>query len=85
MQDVRTGDEAVDKRFIIKSQPETFASTLFASASLRERLLQIQPINLTVNDNELTFEQRGVLSDIDRVKFLLHVLTDLAEQVENKR
>lgn len=84
MQDVRTGDETVDKRFIIKSQPEEFALRLFTSPGLRERLLQIQPINLTIKDNELTFEQRGMLSDVDRLQFLLHVLTEVAEHVDNK-
>lgn len=81
-QDVRIGDEAVDRRFVIKSQPEEFARRLFAAPGLRERLLQVKPMNLTLEGNELVFEQYGILNDADRLKFLFDLLTDVADKAE---
>lgn len=83
-QDVRTGDETVDRRFVIKSQPEEFARRLFASPGLRERLLQVRPMNLTLQGNELTFEQQDVLSDADQLQFLFDLLADVADKVESR-
>ncbi|HXF85960.1 MAG TPA: hypothetical protein VNK49_11290 [Anaerolineales bacterium] len=82
VQDVRTGDETVDERFMIKSQPETFAPSLFASASLRERLLRVKPMNLTLEGNELVFEQNGMLTDTEQLQFLFDLLVDVADRVE---
>lgn len=81
-QDVRTGEEAVDRRFVIKSQPPEFARRLFAVPGLRERLLQTKRMNLTLEGNELRFEQQGILDDPDTLQFLFDLLTDVAAQVE---
>ena len=82
MQDIQVGDEEVDRRFIIKSKPESFAAGLFTGISLRERLLQARVLNVEVDGRELTFEQVGVLTDVDYLKFLFDLLTELAEAVE---
>lgn len=82
VQDVRTGDQVVDKRFVIKSRPEDFALRLFASSSLRKRLLQVKPINLTVESNQFTFKQRSMINHRAALQFLLDLLVDMAEMVE---
>lgn len=81
-QDVRTGDERVDRRFVIQSQPEEFARRLFAAPTLRERLLQVKPMNLTLTGNELTFERQGILDDPDLLQSLFDLLTDVADFIE---
>ncbi|MEJ5202120.1 MAG: hypothetical protein WHV66_07780, partial [Anaerolineales bacterium] len=72
----------VDKRFIIKSAPESFAVRLFLNSSIRERFLQAKSVNLSVDGNTLTFEQPGVLTKIPYLQFLFDLLVDLAEAVE---
>ncbi len=82
MQDFQIGDEEVDRRFIIKSKPESFAASLFTSISLRQQLLQARVLNVEVDGRELTFEQVGLLNDVEYLKFLFDLLCQLAERVE---
>jgi hypothetical protein len=82
MQDIQIGDEEIDRRFIIKSKPESFAAGLFTSISLRQQVLQTRTLNVEVDGRELTFEQVGVLKDVDYLKFLFDLLSDVAERVE---
>jgi len=82
MEDLQIGDEEVDRRFIIKSKPESFAASLFTSISLRQQLLQARVLNVEVDGRELTFEQVGLLTDVEYLKFLFDLLGQLAERVE---
>ena len=82
MADIQIGDEEVDRRFIIKSKPESFAASLFTSISLRQQLLQARVLNVEADGRELTFEQVGLLNDVEYLKFLFDLLCQLAERVE---
>lgn len=82
MQDVRIGDETVDRRFVIQSQPEQFAAALFASAGLRERLLQTRSLYLTVKGSELIGQEIGMLTEAEYLQFLFDLLADVAERVD---
>ena len=82
MQDIQIGDEEIDRRFIIKSKPESFAASPFTSISLRQQLLQARVLNVEVDGRELTFEQVGVLKEAEYLKFLFDLLSQLAEKVE---
>ena len=82
MADIQIRDEEVDRRFIIKSKPENFAASLFTSISLRQQFLQARVINVEVDGRELTFEQVGLLNDVEYLKFLFDLLCQLAERVE---
>jgi hypothetical protein len=82
MEDVQTGDEEVDRRFIVKSRPESFARSVFTSIGLREKLLQARVLNVEVDGRELTFEQAGLLTEAEYLKFLLDLFCELAERVE---
>ena len=84
MADIQVGDEEVDRRFVIKSKPENFAASLFTSISLRERLLQARVLNVEVDGRELTFEQSGVLTDVEYLKFLFDLLSDVGDRVERE-
>jgi len=81
-EDVQIGEEEIDRRFIIKSRPETFAARLVTSINLRSKLLQARSINVEVDGRELYYEQRGTETDADYLRFLLDMLMDLAEFVE---
>ena len=82
MQDIQVGDEEVDRKFIIKSKPENYAASLFTSISLRDQLLKTRTLNVEVDGRELTFEQMGLLTDVEYLKFLFDLLCQLAERVE---
>jgi hypothetical protein len=82
MKDVQVGDEEIDRRFIIKSQPESFAASLATSISLRQRLLEARKLNVEVDGREVTFEQVGLLTDGEYLRFLFDLLCDLADRVE---
>jgi len=86
-EDIRLGDEEVDRRFLIQSRPATFAAELFTSRELRQRLLQIRALHLVaVNGTELRFEQVevGIEKDVDYLLSLFDLLSDLAEQLEHE-
>jgi hypothetical protein len=80
--DVQTGDEEIDRRFMIRCEPEMFAARLFTSINLRSKLLQARSLNLSVEGPELYFEQRGAETNGEYLQFLFDMLIDLAEFVE---
>ena len=79
---IQVGDEEIDRRFIIKCRPGTFAARLFTSISLRAKLLQARTINIEVDGRELHYEHRGTDAEPDALMFLFDLLTDLAMFVE---
>jgi hypothetical protein len=83
-EDVQTGDEEFDRRFVVKSRPPTFATELFAWRGLRLRLMQARSLNVEVKGSELCFEKRGIEKDVNNLLFLFDLLYDLAEAVEQK-
>lgn len=82
MQDIQINDKEFDNRFIIKSQPESFAIELFKQGSLRRHLLQARSINIRINEDLLVFEKRYVETDISYLIFLLDMLNHLADACE---
>jgi hypothetical protein len=82
MQDIQTGDEELDRRFIIKGQPEPVIANLFTSIGLRQKLLEARSLHVEVKGRELHFEQRGAESNADYIQFLFDLLSDLAEAVD---
>lgn len=82
LQDVQIGDDEIDRRFVIKSKPETFAASLLSYINLRQRLLEARRLNVEVDGREITFEQVGVIRDVERLRFLIDLLSDLADAVE---
>ncbi len=79
---VQIGDEEFDRRFIVKSRPADFAAQAFASADLRQRLLQTHMLKFRVSDLGLHFEKSGVEQDIERLRSLFDLLCDIAESAE---
>jgi hypothetical protein len=81
MQDVQIGDEELDRRFVIKSQPESFAASLVTSISLRGKLLQARSVNIEVEGGEVTHTQHGVLMDVEYLRFVFELLCEVADFV----
>lgn len=82
MEDVQVGDEDIDRRFRIKSKPETFAAKVMLNSQLRGQLLEARQLNVEADGREITFEQLGLLTETDYLKFIFDLLSSLADQVE---
>jgi len=83
MQDVQVGDEDLDRRFIIRGQPEHVIASLLTSSSLRQKLPEARSVHVEVKGQELRFEQRGAESNADYAQFLFDLLSDLVEAVDH--
>jgi hypothetical protein len=83
MQDVRIGDEAFDREFIVKGTDEGKLRALFSNPKIRELIAKQPEIHFTVKDDEGWFGQRfpdgvdelwysvgGVITDVERLRLL---------------
>lgn len=82
MQDIQTGDEELDKRFILKGQPENFALSVLNSVNLRQTLLQTRAPNVQLEGNTLRHSEQGVITDPERTQAILELLSYLADGLE---
>lgn len=94
MQDVEVGHPNFDEDFIIKGKDEQKLRELFANPKVRE-LIESQPsIYLTVRDDEgwfstafpdgvdeLYFKVTGVIKDVERLKALYELFTEILDQL----
>jgi hypothetical protein len=81
-QDIQIGDEEIDRRFMIKGQPESVIVSLIATSGLRQKLLEARSLNLEMDGRELYFEEQGVEMDVNYLRFLFDLLSDMAEAIE---
>ena len=79
---MKTGDEDLDRRFVVRSQPEAYAGRLAMSANLRSKLLEARSVNVKIDGREVYFEQRGAVTNGETLRFLFDLLNDLADLVE---
>jgi hypothetical protein len=82
MQDIQVGDEELDRRFVIKGQPEAAIVNLLTFGGLRQSLLQARSLNINVEGQHVRFEKKGGESDVDYIQFLFDLLSELAAAVE---
>jgi len=82
MQDIQVGDEDLDRKFIIKSRPETFAVNLLLTGGLRTKLLEARSLNIELDGRELHFEQMGVSTNQDYLRSVFDLLSDVAAAIE---
>lgn len=97
MQDISVEYSEFDKDFIIKSNNEDLVKQLFSSEKIRE-LIESQPaINLEIKDDEgyfanhfpygvdeLYFTVVGVIKDIERLKELFELFSEVLKELYNK-
>jgi hypothetical protein len=73
-----------DRRFFMRSQPMHLATTLLASP-LWQRLLALQTLsNIELENQRLSFEQLGLLYDVEHLRQLLDVLCDMADLMQQR-
>lgn len=94
MEDISIGCEEFDEDFIIKSNSEEKVKQLFLNDSIKE-LIQNQPkISLEIKDDEgffknhfpegvdeLYFQVTGVIKDIDRLKELYELFSEVLQEL----
>jgi hypothetical protein len=81
-QDIQVGDADIDRRFLIKGQPEEAIRRLFTSEGLRQALLALSSLDVTLEGATLRYEQPGVARGIERLRSLFDLLSELAIAVE---
>ncbi len=82
MQDIQTGDEELDKHYIIKGQPPSFTLSVLNSIGVRQKLQQIRSINVQLSGDDLRFVQIGVLTNVEQLQSVIDFLGDVAEIVD---
>lgn len=83
MQDLEIGIPEFDDVFVVQANDETKVRALLSNAKTRE-LIQGEPglhIRITKN-NELHFEEKGVLSNLTRLKSLFELFFDILSRLE---
>jgi hypothetical protein len=94
MQDIEIGDAAFDEAFIIKGTDESQVRALFADARLRDVLMKLPKLHLTVKDDEgwfgpdfpegvdeLYFNVAGVIKDVEQLKLLYDLFAQTLNQL----
>jgi hypothetical protein len=94
MQDVEIGDPAFDEEFIVKATDESQVRSLLSDAKIRELIAAQPDIHFSVKDDEawffarfpegvdeLYFEVRGVIKDVERLKLLYELFAETLDQL----
>ncbi|MBN1888740.1 MAG: hypothetical protein JW850_12155 [Thermoflexales bacterium] len=85
-QDIQTGDEELDRRFVVKGQPAEAIVTLLTAGGLRYRLLETpSSFKLELKNQQLYYEQRGAERNVDHLQSTLTLLSELAAAAERRR
>lgn len=82
MQDIQTGDEALDQRYIIKGQPQNLVMSVLQSFDLRQRLLEAPSLYIQVKGQQVYYEKRGFDHNENNLIALFDLMTSLAGGVE---
>jgi hypothetical protein len=81
-QDITTGDLQFDQRFVVKARPPEVAKRSLYDAMLRDRLSQAHAMRVTTHGPILRHTKLGVETDVDYSLWLIELLLDLAEAIE---
>ena len=82
-QDVKIGDPAFDKRFVIKSNPPDFAVKLLAEARLQMAIIEIpHEFRIHLTGSSLVYAREAVEDNAEFLMKLFNTLSDLADRLE---
>lgn len=81
-QDIQVGDAEIDRRFMIKGDMEDEIRRIFASETLREKLLALPSLNLELDGTILRYEKPGVETGAERLTGLFDLMAELAAAVD---
>jgi len=82
VQDIQVGDADIDRRFMIKGQPEEGVRRLLAAEALRQKLLSVSSIHLTLEGAAIRYQHRGVEKGTERLHSLFDLMSEFATAVE---
>jgi len=82
MQDIEVGYDVFDESYIIKGNNEELVKKLFSNYKIRS-LIESQPrIRLEIKKSELYFLVVGVIKDIELLKGLFELFSEVLEELE---
>lgn len=74
-----------DQRFFIRSNPIHLATSLVSAKTVWPILEKLENlVSLELNGNILSFEQTGILRDVEQLQSLFDLLSDLADMIEQR-
>lgn len=85
MQDIQIGDEEIDRRFMIKGQPEEAVMNLLDSGTVRQKLREALSLKIELHEQTLWCEVRGELLDPGYLQFLFDLLSDMGDRLEQEQ
>ncbi len=82
MQDIQVGDAEIDRRFMIKGDMEDEIGRIFASETLRQKLLALPSLNLELDGTTLRYEKPGAEKKAERLTGLFELMAELAAAID---
>jgi hypothetical protein len=80
--EIQTGDDELDRSYVIKGQPEASVVRLLSNGYLRQKILASSFNHLNVNDVAVSYDKRGFQSDPEALLTTFGLMSDLADTVE---
>ena len=82
LKDFQTGNEALDRRYLIRGMPESEVIRVLSSTNLCQALLDAPAMQLRLEDGQINLQKRGVLTNVETLTTLLDLVVVLATVVE---
>ncbi|HVN54686.1 MAG TPA: hypothetical protein VMT46_10175 [Anaerolineaceae bacterium] len=83
--DFQTGDDALDRRFTIRGNPQAGVARLLSSPGLRQMLLDAPSLQVRLEEGQIDLLKQGVLTNPTTLVYLLDLAVALAAAVESAR
>jgi len=80
--DIQLGDEALDRRYKIKGEPEEEVGRVLASLDVRQKLSEAPSMRVEIQAGEVHAEKFGVTKKVEELEKMFGLLNALAEGVE---
>ncbi len=79
---IQIGDEELDANFDVKGQPEELIRTLLTLPVVREKLLEVQSLDLKVGEARLYQEKVGIEKNEEQLLALFDLMASLADELD---
>ena len=82
IQEITTGDDEIDKRYLIKGEPEADVQRMLSSLGMRQRLLEAPAIDIEIRGMEVYYHRHGFETDPNKLINLLDLMCAFADASE---
>jgi hypothetical protein len=82
VQEITTGDDELDQRFLIKGEPEADVKRVLSALGMRQRLLEAPSINIEIRGMEVYYQKHGFETDPNKLINLLDLMCAFADASE---